>query len=70
VLLFSWERPQVPPSGRRRAHSAPPDHPKRKNEEKRSITARACHVVPSTLVQSRLCLLGKCDKWALNNYGG
>jgi hypothetical protein len=32
--------------GRRRAHSVPPDHPRRKNEENRSITARACHMAP------------------------
>ena len=32
-------------SGRRRAHSAPPDHPKRKNEGSPSRTARARHPV-------------------------
>jgi hypothetical protein len=32
--------------GRRRAHSVPPDHLRRKNEENPSITARGCHVVP------------------------
>jgi hypothetical protein len=32
--------------GRRRATSVPPDHPRRKNEENRSRTARACHMVP------------------------
>jgi hypothetical protein len=32
-------------SGRRRAHSVPPDHPKRKNEESPSRTARARHPV-------------------------
>ena len=32
-------------SGRRRAHSVPPDHPKRKNEENPSRTARARHPV-------------------------
>ena len=37
-------------SGRRRAHSVPPDHPQRKNEEKRPITARACHMVPLSLI--------------------
>jgi hypothetical protein len=32
--------------GRRRAHSVPLDHPQRKNEEKRPITARACDMAP------------------------
>ena len=33
-------------SGRRRDHSVPLGHPQRKNEEKRPITARACHMAP------------------------
>jgi hypothetical protein len=37
-------------SGRRRAHSVPSDHPKRKNEENPSRTARGCHVVPVDIV--------------------
>jgi hypothetical protein len=44
--------------GRRRAHSVPPDHPQRKNEEKRPITARACHMVPLIFAQNRKLLKG------------
>jgi hypothetical protein len=35
--------------GRRRAHSAPPSHPERKNEEIRSIIAQARHPVPGDI---------------------
>jgi hypothetical protein len=57
-------------SGRRRAHSVPPDHPKRKNEKNRSRTARGCHVVPVDIVANQTDLLEKPDKWILNNYEG
>ena len=57
TVLGVYYLPPLPPSdacsrhklstpGRRRVHSVPPDHPQRKNEEKRPITARACHMVP------------------------
>jgi hypothetical protein len=57
-------------SGRRRAHSVPPDHPKRKNEENRSRTARGCHVVPVDIVAKQTGLLEKSVKRALNRYKG
>jgi hypothetical protein len=40
-VINYWHR-----QGRQRATSVPPDHPRRKNEENRSRTARGCHVVP------------------------
>jgi hypothetical protein len=57
-------------SWRRRAHSVPPDHPKRKNEENPSRTARGCHVVPVDIVAKANWPFEKCDKWALNMYEG
>jgi hypothetical protein len=48
---------------RRRAHSVPPDHPRRKNEENRSITTRACHMAPVGIYAKPDCLLEKRDKW-------
>jgi hypothetical protein len=55
---------------RRAAHSVPPDHPQRKNEEKRPITARACHMVPVGICAKPNCIFEKCAKWSLNNYRG
>jgi hypothetical protein len=54
--------------GRQRAASVPLDHPQRKNEEKRPITARGSHVVPVDIVAKANWPLQKPDNWALNNY--
>jgi hypothetical protein len=55
--------------GRRRAHSArPPDHPRRKHEENRSITARMPYGIwfPVGFAQKQTGLLEKaCAKWPL-----
>jgi hypothetical protein len=53
--------------GRRRAHSAPPDHPRRKNEENRSITARMPYGSPLVFAQKQTGLLEKCTKWSVNS---
>ena len=50
-------------SGRRRAHSVPPDHPKRKNEENPSRTARGCHMVPVDIVAKANWPFEKPDNW-------
>jgi hypothetical protein len=54
--------------GRQRAASVPPDHPRRKNEENRSRTARGCHAVPVGICANQTGLLRNVTKWALNNY--
>ena len=54
-------------SGRRRAHSVPPDHPKQKNEENRSRTARGCHVVPVDIVAKANWPFEKSAEWTLNS---
>jgi hypothetical protein len=48
--------------GRRRATSVPPDHPRRKNEEKRPITARMPYGSPLVFAQKQTGLWEKCDK--------
>jgi hypothetical protein len=49
-------------AGRRRAHSAPPDHPQRTNEEIRPTKARACHLVPVGIVHKSKLALKEFDR--------
>jgi hypothetical protein len=56
--------------GRQRATSVPPDHPRRKNEENRSRTARGSHVAPVDICLKANWPFEKCDKRALNRYEG
>jgi hypothetical protein len=53
----TFSRHKLSTPGRRRDHSAPLDHPERKNEEKRPITARACHMAPVDIVEKQTGLL-------------